>query len=213
MNIVFGSKNKVKVKGNEDTDADDDADTEIYRENNHIYFYSEIDRNSIQKLVKLIREAEEYCMITTYKLTIEPSAIPIFLHISSLGGYIYSALIAVDVIQNCRVPVYSIAEGSVASAATLITIVCKKRFMQPNAHIMVHQLSSEMIGKMNELTDEYANLRDTMNLLKDMYIKYTAFSKKKLEKLLSHDLMLNSKKALKYKLVDEIYGNMVVSDK
>jgi ATP-dependent protease ClpP protease subunit len=50
--------------------------------------------------------------------------------------------------------------------------------MQPNAHIMVHQLSSEMIGKMNELTDEYTNLRDTMNLLKDMYIKYTAFSKK-----------------------------------
>jgi hypothetical protein len=73
MNIVFGSKNKLKAKGSDDT-AEDDADTEIYRENNHIYFYSEIDRNSIQKLVKLIREAEEYCMITTYKLTIDSSA-------------------------------------------------------------------------------------------------------------------------------------------
>ena len=203
MNILFGGKKNKSKSAVDDDDADESS--EIYRENNHIYFYSEIDRNSIQKMVKLIREAEEYCMITAFKLTIDKLQIPIFLHISSLGGYIYSALIAVDVIQNCRVPVYSIAEGSVASAATLITIVCKKRYMQPNAYIMIHQLSSEMFGKMNELTDEYKNLAETMELLKSMYIKYTAFSKKKLDKLLSHDLMLNSKKALKYNLVDELY--------
>jgi ATP-dependent Clp protease protease subunit len=103
--------------------------------------------------------------------------------------------------------VHSIIEGSVASAATLISIVCKKRYMLPNAHMMIHQLSSEMFGKMNELTDEYTNLTDTMNLLKTIYMKYAGFSKKKLEKLLSHDLMLNSKKAMKYKLVDELYVN------
>ena len=203
MNIVFGAKKKNAKCGDSDDDIEEESN--IYRENNHIYFYSEINRKTIQNLVKLIREAEEYCILTSYKLTVD--MIPIFLHISSLGGYIYSALIAVDVIQSCRVPVYSIAEGSVASAATLIIIVCKKRYMQPNAHIMIHQLSSGMSGKMIELTDEYTNLTDTMNLLKTMYMKHTAFSKKKLEKLLNHDLMLNSKKAVKYKLVDELYMN------
>jgi len=203
MNIVFGAK-KSKAKCNE-SDDDADEESEIYRENNHVYFYSEINRKKIQTLVKLLKEAEEYCIITSHKLSV--GTIPIFLHISSLGGYIYSALIAVDVIQNCSIPVHSIVEGSVASAATLISIVCKKRYMLPNSHMMIHQLSSEMFGKMNELTDEYTNLTDTMNLLKTMYMKYAGFSKKKLEKLLSHDLMLNSKKAMKYKLVDELYVN------
>lgn len=199
MNIRFGAKNDSKAK--EDT-GDDDGDS-IYRENNHIYFYSEIDRKSINSLVKLIREAEEYCIVTTFKLTID--TIPIYLHISSDGGYIYSALIAVDVIKGCSVPVYSIAEGSVASAATLISIICEKRYILPNAHIMIHQLSSEFFGKMNEITDEYTNLSETMILLKNMYVEYTSLSAKKLDKLLKHDLMWNSKKAIKYKLADEVY--------
>jgi len=203
MNTYFGSKKTLAT--NSDESASDDDSSHIYRENNHIYFYSEIDRKSVSSLVKLIREAEEYCFLTAFKLTIEPSNIPIFLHISSLGGYIYDAFIAVDVIQRCRVPIYSIAEGSVASAATLLTIVCKKRFVCPNAHILVHQLSSEFFGKMNEIKDEFANLSDTMKLLKKMYIEHTSFSEKKLERLLKHDLMLSAKKAIKYNLADELY--------
>lgn len=206
MNCYFGLNSKNQVKNSDD--SDDDESSEIYRENNNIYFYSEINRKTISTLVKLIREAEEYCFITAFKISIEPSTIPIHLHISSLGGYIYYALIAVDAIQRCRVPIYSIAEGSVASAATLISIVCKKRFACPNAHIMIHQLSSEVYGKMNEITDEFANLSEIMDVLKKLYIEHTSFSNKKLEKLLKHDIFLNAKTALKYKLVDEMYENL-----
>lgn len=204
MNTYFGSKKMLTTNSSETDDSSSDS-SEIYRENNHVYFYSEIDRKSVGTLVKLIREAEEYCFLTAFKLTIDTSNIPIFLHISSLGGYIYDALIVVDVIRSCRVPVYSIAEGSVASAATIISIVCKKRFVCPNAHILIHQLSSEFFGKMHEIKDEFANLSDTMDLLKKIYIEHTSFSERKLERLLKHDLMLNAKKAIKYKLVDELY--------
>jgi ATP-dependent protease ClpP protease subunit len=204
MNIYFGPhKNAVKNSG--DTDTDDAS--EIYRENNHVYFYSEIDRKSINNLVKLIREAEEYCFSTSFKLTIDSSNIPIYLHISSLGGYIYDALIAIDAIRRCRIPIYSVAEGSVASAATLLTIVCKKRFVCPNAHILIHQLSSEFFGKMHEITDEFTNLSETMTLLKNLYIEHTSFSTRKLERLLKHDLLLSAKKALKYNLADEVFEN------
>jgi ATP-dependent protease ClpP protease subunit len=205
MNIYFGSK-KMATKNSDDSDQDESS--EIYRENNHIYFYSEIDRKTVQSLVKLVREAEEYCFITAFKLSIDPSNIPIYLHISSLGGYIYYALIAVDAIRRCRLPIYSIVEGSVASAGTLVSIVCKKRFVCPNAFMMIHQLSSEVFGKMNEITDEFSNLSDVMDVLKKLYMEHTSFSKKKLEKLLKHDIFLNSKKSLKYKLADEIYENV-----
>jgi hypothetical protein len=36
-------------KDNEEDNKDEDQETKIYRENNHIYFYTEIDRNSISK--------------------------------------------------------------------------------------------------------------------------------------------------------------------
>ena len=40
MNVYFGSKTKAAAT---DTD-DEEEESEIYRENNRIYFYSEIDR-------------------------------------------------------------------------------------------------------------------------------------------------------------------------
>ena len=203
MNIYFGSNKRLAKNGDE---SDEDDSSEIYKENNHIYFYSEVDRKSIQSLIKLIREAEEYCYTTSFKLSID---VPIFLHISSLGGYIYDALNAIDAIQRCRIPIYSIVEGSVASAGTLISVVCKKRFICPNAYMLIHQLSGEVFGKMNEIVDEYANLSELMDVLKNIYTAHADFSKRKLDRLLKHDLYLNTDKILKYKLADELYENVL----
>jgi ATP-dependent Clp protease protease subunit len=202
MNVYFGSKSNPIKNNDEDTEEDTG---EIYRENNHIYFYSEIDRKSISTLLKLLREAQEYCALTAFKIPLPLSKIPIYLHISSLGGYISDALIAVDMIQRSIIPVYSIAEGSIASAATLLSIVCKKRFICPNAFIMIHQLSSEVGGKMNEITDEFANLSESMNILKQFYLQHTHFSKKQLTKLLTHDIFLNAETSIKYGLVDKYF--------
>ena len=203
MNTYFGSNKKHAKNGGE---SDEDESSEIYRENNHIYFYSEVDRKSIQSLIKFIREAEEYCYTTSFKLSID---VPIFLHISSFGGYIYDALNAIDAIQRCRIPIYSIVEGSVASAGTLISVVCKKRFICPNAYMLIHQLSGEVFGKMNEIVDEYSNLSELMDIIKKIYMEHADFSKRKLEKLLKHDLYLNTDKILKYKLADEVYENVL----
>jgi ATP-dependent protease ClpP protease subunit len=194
----------VNKKGEGDDDEDDgDDETKIYRENNHIYFYSEISRNNISKLNILIREAEEYCILTSLRLRVDE--IPIYLHIYSNGGYIHSAFAAIDVIKSCKTPVYSIIEGATASAGTLISIVCKKRFIRPTAYMLIHQLSSECWGKMSEITDEYKNLSNLMNKITDIYTEYSKLTPKKLEKLLKHDLWLSSNKSIKYGLADELY--------
>jgi ATP-dependent Clp endopeptidase proteolytic subunit ClpP len=197
MNVYFGSKTKA-----EDSD-DDDNESNIYRENNRIYFYSEIDRTSTQTLMKLIREAEQYSFVTAFQLGLEN--IPIYLHLSSQGGYIYNALSVVDAIKRSRVPIYSVIEGSVASAGTFISMVCKKRFICPNAFMMIHQLSGGVGGKMGEISDEFTNLKELMEVIKRLYTEHTQLSQKKLNKLLKHDLYLNAKKALKYGLADELY--------
>jgi ATP-dependent protease ClpP protease subunit len=186
---------------NKDDDEEDDS-SNITRENNHIYFYSEIDRNTIFKLLVFIREAEEYCLLNSYKLNID---IPIYLHINSKGGYVSDTYAAIDTIMSCRVPLYSIIEGSTASAGTLISIVCKKRYIRPNAYMLIHQLSSEIWGKMSEIEDEFKNLQETMKKIKNIYIKNSKILKKDLKKMLKHDLWLNANTCIEYGLVDELW--------
>ena len=119
---------------------------------------------------------------------------PIYLHINSSGGCIFSAFNAIDYIEASRVPVYTIIEGATASAGTLISICGKRRYIRPNAHMLIHQLSSECWGKMSEIQDEF---------IKSHYKKHTSIPEKELRKLLKHDLWLHSDMCIDYGLVDK----------
>jgi len=152
----------------------------------------------------LIKEAEEECVLTSFKLNIDE--IPIYLHINSYGGSIFAGFAAIDIINACRVPVHTIIEGATASAGTLISVVGKKRYIRPNAHMLIHQLSSGCWGKMNEIEDEFSNLKDLMEKIKTIYKDNTTIPKKELGEILKHDLWFDSDKCLKYGLVDEIWN-------
>lgn len=186
-----------------DDDKSETPKSELYRENNHIYFYDEINRITISQLNGYIRDAEEYSLITSHKLRIDP--LPIYLHIYSNGGYIHSAFAAIDAITSCKAPVYSVIEGATASAGTLLSVVCTKRYIRPNAYMLIHQLSSSCWGKMAEITDEYQNLTEMMKRITTIYAEHSTLGSNKLKKLLQHDLWLDSTKAMEYGLVDEIY--------
>jgi ATP-dependent Clp endopeptidase proteolytic subunit ClpP len=181
------------------------SSTPIRVEKNHIYFYSEVDRDTIRELIEGLRAAEEYCIQMKRQMNLKK--VPIYLHINSYGGCIFSALNAIDYIQACTVPVYTIIEGSTASAGTLMSVCGKKRFIRPNSHMLIHQLSSECWGKMSELEDEFSNLKAIMTKLKTIYKEHTAIPKNELKRLLKHDLWLNAKQCLEYGLVDEVWNN------
>lgn len=218
-NDIFFGYNTKKNKKTKDSEKSDDeesikdnllsslskknSDTKIERENNHIYFYSEVERESIFELIALIREAEEESILTSLKLNIDE--VPILLHINSLGGSVYNALLAIDVITSCKVPIHTIIEGATASAGTLISIVGKKRYIRPSARMLIHQLSSECWGKMSEIEDEYQNLKDLMEEIKKIYKDNTSIPKKEIEKILKHDLWFDSNKCIQYGLADELW--------
>jgi ATP-dependent protease ClpP protease subunit len=177
----------------------------IRQEKNHIYFYAEVDRDTIRTLIECLRECEDYCLRTKRQMNLKK--LPIYLHINSYGGCIFSALNAIDYIESCEVPVYTIIEGSTASAGTLISVCGKKRYIRPNAHMLIHQLSSECWGKMSEIEDEVSNLKSIMVKLKTIYKDHTLIPKKELKRLLKHDLWLNSEQCLEYGLADELWMN------
>lgn len=204
--ILSKATNRTAIK-NADGDSDDDNDsstTNIKRINNHIYFYSEVTRETIFDLIMHIKAAEEENIMTSIKLHIE--IIPIFLHINSKGGSVFDAFNAIDVIQSCRMPIHTIIEGATASAGTLMSVVGEKRYMSKNAFMLIHQLSSVCWGKMSEIEDEFENLQELTVKIKNIYSENTKIPKKELNKLLLHDLWLNSSKSLKYGLVDELWS-------
>lgn len=140
-------------------------------------------------------------------MNVDIKHIPIYLHINSYGGSLYNAYAVVDTIKNLRVPVYSVIDGCAASAGTIISVVCAKRFIGENAYMLIHQLSSRMWGKMNEIEDEYKHLTELTNQLIQLYGKYAKIPKKELIELLKHDLWLAPQTCIKYGLVDDIYDS------
>lgn len=175
----------------------------VKAEKNHIYFYTEVDRESVRELIEVIRETEIYCIQLKRRLNLKK--VPIYLHINSFGGCIFSAFNAIDYIKACTVPIYTIIEGSTASAGTLISVFGKKRYIRPSAYMLIHQLSSGCWGKMSEIEDEYKNLKGFMTRIKNIYKDNTTIPKDVLKKLLKHDLWLNAEESIEYGLADALW--------
>ena len=195
---------KSKIINKEESDNEDDLVVELVKRiNNDLYFYGDVTSESVLELNMLIKTIETESLILSIKLNIDPP--PIILHICSDGGEVYSALSTVDTIINCKVPVHSIVEGTAASAATLISVVCDKRYITQHSYMLIHQLSSGSFwGKMNEIEDEMKNLKKIMTTIKKIYSKYSELSIDNLDTVLRKDLLWSSKKCKTVGLIDDI---------
>ena len=131
--------------------------------------------------------------------------IPIELHIHSGGGDLFSGLAAIDTIQNMKTPIHTYVQGSVASAATLMSVCGSKRFMYKNSVMLIHQISTSMMyGKYHEFLDEIENQNLLMDKVKNIYREKTKIDDETLDQMLQHDLWLSADKCLELGLVDKI---------
>jgi ATP-dependent protease ClpP protease subunit len=170
---------------------------------NKIYFYAEIERDKVLQLVKNIRALNVQFLNQqkSFGLT-EP--IPIYILINSYGGSIFAGLSVMDEIINSDLPVITVVDGCCASAATLFSVVGKRRLMKAHSYMLIHQLTSVFWGKHAEFKDEMENQERLMKMIKDTYKQYTKVPMSKLDELLKHDLWFDSGTCLKYGLIDEI---------
>lgn len=174
----------------------------VFSKNNRIYFYDSVDKGSITELIKLLGDIEEKHLDYAIKNKCDPA--PIYLHINSYGGHVFQAFNAVDYIERMRVPVYTVIDGCAASAATIISVVGKKRFIGKYSFMLVHQLSSSFWGKLDKIEDEVENLRKLMTTIKNIYKKHTKMDKRRLDTILSKDLWWSSEECISQGLIDEI---------
>jgi ATP-dependent Clp endopeptidase proteolytic subunit ClpP len=189
-----------EICGSELSSADDN--NVVQRKNNKIYFYSEVSRGKNLKLNLAIGEVSDELLNRSQVLGVESPNIE--LYINSYGGSVHAGFSSVDYILNSKVPVTTIIDGCAASAATIMSVCGAHRKMNKHAYMLIHQLSSGMWGKYQEMQDKMENCDRFMEMIIEIYKEHTKIPKKELNNILKHDLWWDSATCLKYGLIDEI---------
>ena len=199
MNRHWGDK-KLKSKKSAQNVS---PEKHISVQDNKIYYYSGVNRNSVSELNKKIGEIESKSLTLKNTLDLDESP-PIKVFINSGGGSITAGISSMDTILRCKVPIHTYVDGFAASAATFLSVVGSHRAMSRHSYMLIHQLSSSFWGTYANFEDEKQNLDLMMNTIRDVYKKYTKVPMKELSEILKHDLLWDARTCKEYGLIDEV---------
>ena len=130
----------------------------------------------------------------------------IYLYINSPGGSVYDAMAIYDTMQYVKNDIQTVGIGVQASAAAfLLSSGAKgKRYLLPNATVMIHQPSSGTRGK---VTDQEIDLRESLRvkkLLEEIMVKNTGQKHERIHTDMERDYWMTAPEAQKYGLVDKV---------
>ena len=158
--------------------------SEINRIDLNIWFVADVTRENANKLIRLIKEAETLVLTeveTAKKIStgdlkfckIDIVKNPIILYLTTNGGFVDAAWSIVDTILRSDIEIHTVISGFVASAGTLISIAGHKRFIEPHAITLLHEVRGSTWGKFTDLQERMGNIDKCMNRLVKYYIERT----------------------------------------
>lgn len=130
--------------------------------------------------------------------------------IDSYGGQVYSLMTMISAIKHAEIPIATIVEGKAMSCGAVLLTFGEDgmRFADPDATVMIHDVSSGGYGKVEELkasSEEAARLDDKIFTMmarncgkKDDFFKKKVFNKK------HADWFLDAQEAKKYGIVNHL---------
>ena len=200
---MFIKKTGFYLEAKPATAADDDDDNNDLDEvEGSIFFYTGVTKKSVLELNKKIKSMNVELAQQAVVLDIPTPEIKI--HINSPGGSLLDCFATMDYIRKSKAPIHTIVEGSAASAATLISVVGHKRTITKHSFMLIHQLSSGLWGKFEEIKDDMQNCQLFMDTIYRVYEEHTKIPKNVLKDILKRDIYFDAKTCLKYGLVDRI---------
>jgi ATP-dependent Clp protease protease subunit len=130
----------------------------------------------------------------------------IFLYINSPGGVISSGMAIYDTMQYIKPDVSTICIGMAASmAAFLLSSGAKgKRFILPNAEVMIHQPLGGMQGQAADMKIAAEHIIKIKRRMNEILAANTGQSIERIEADTDRDNYLDASEALEYGLVDKI---------
>ena len=130
----------------------------------------------------------------------------VHMYINSPGGVVTSALSILDTMRYIKCDVSTLCIGQACSAGSLLLSsgTKGKRFVLPNARIMIHQPSG---GAQGQATDIEIHAREILNLkerLNKIYAENTGKDIETITNAMERDRFMSAEDALEFGLVDKI---------
>ena len=135
---------------------------------------------------------------------------PIKCFIANRGGSVDAANTLVDIIALSKTPVWGIALGMCASAASMVYLACHKRYALPSVSFLFHQGScSNLSGNYSELKSFMDDYQTEIHKLTEFYKKHTTYDPALIEdKLSKGDWYIRTTEALENGVVNELVSDI-----
>lgn len=163
--------------------------------NRSIWIDSEINASTLDIVSKIIRWNRE-----DKDKSIEERK-PIKLFFLSPGGDLEIEEAVVSIIRLSQTPVWGIAMGMVASAASLIYLSCHKRFALPNAYLIIHQGSAQMGGNYDQMVAAMKDYEEQIERMTKFYIENTDYTEEEIRANIKTDWYVRGEELLERKLI------------
>ncbi|MDQ5949433.1 MAG: ATP-dependent Clp protease, protease subunit [Patescibacteria group bacterium] len=128
------------------------------------------------------------------------------LYINSPGGSVTSTLAIVDTMNQIKNNVSTVCVGIAASGAAIILSAGEKgkRFILPNAEVMIHQPLGGAEGQASDIEISARHILKTRENLNKMLAKNTGKTLAQIEKDVDRDFFMNADEAKKYGIIDKV---------
>lgn len=130
---------------------------------------------------------------------------PIRIFFNSPGGSLDVEETLVSIIKLSKTPIYGVALGMVASAASLIYLSCHRRFALQNAYFIFHRGSCQNLGgNYNELQAAMDDYRAQIEKMEKFYIENTKYPEKVIKEKIKTDWYIHIEEALEFGVVTDL---------
>ncbi len=137
------------------------------------------------------------------------------LYINSPGGLVDQTLAIYDTMQlvGCKIATYCIGQAASGAAVVLMAGTKGKRFILPNAKIMLHQPYGGITGQAEDIRIQAEEVLRDKKRLNEIISETTGKTVQQVTEDTERDRYLNAKEALEYGVVDEILDHGPNTDK
>ena len=182
----------------------DDMESNVYLEDDFsIVFNDVVNKNTVKKAIELLKTTQKKALMLKYSDNIERD-VHINFYINSPGGSVIDGFILVDLIEKSPIPVYTIVRGMAASMAIPLLLAGSKRYSYKHSVFLIHQMSTILVGKMEEIRDNLKLSTNLEDMIKSYILEKTKIKEKEIEEIYKRETWLNSEEALKYGVIDEV---------
>lgn len=130
----------------------------------------------------------------------------VMFYINSPGGEVNAGLAIYDTMRHIRSKISTICIGQAASMSAILLAAGEsgRRFVLPNARVLIHQPMGGVSGQASDIEIHAREILQLRERLNEILVNHTGQSMERVKKDTERDFFMSSHQAKEYGIVDEV---------